>query len=322
MNAAQFADWMPVRLYWEGDHPMVDWCYLGASRFTEPFFADTIEKRFYTPFNLLFRKQTSIDVLAELEQVAPGVPPSGFIFHMSRCGSTLVSQMLAALPQNIVISEAIPIDMALRSNFFHPEVTDEQRVKWLRGIVSALARPRAGKEKYFFCKLDCWHILELPLIERAFPGVPWIFLYRNPVEVIVSHHGQRGTQMVPGMLAPNWLGLDAPDLTAVSLDDYAARVLVRLCEAALQFRDASSLFVNYRQLPDAVWSRIAEHFRIEFSPADIERMREVAQFHAKSPWERFGEDTTTKNRAAADWMRELAAQYLDPLYAKLESHVS
>ena len=40
--------------------------------------------------------------------------PSGFIFHMSRCGSTVISQMLAALAEHVVVSEAGPIDALAR----------------------------------------------------------------------------------------------------------------------------------------------------------------------------------------------------------------
>ena len=36
------------------------------------------------------------------------VKPSGFVFHESRVGSTLVANMLAAVPTNIVYSESAP----------------------------------------------------------------------------------------------------------------------------------------------------------------------------------------------------------------------
>jgi hypothetical protein len=36
--------------------------------------------------------------------------PDGFVFHMSRCGSTLVAQMLAVVPDHVVVSEAEPLD--------------------------------------------------------------------------------------------------------------------------------------------------------------------------------------------------------------------
>src|ERR687886_1815554 len=87
---------------------------------------------------------------------------------------TLVSQMLAALPQNIVISEASPIDAVLRSKYRDPAISDAQRVEWLRGIVSAYGRPRDSREKCFFIKLDSWHTMFMNLIQRAFPDVPWI----------------------------------------------------------------------------------------------------------------------------------------------------
>ena len=52
------------------------------------------------------QQRTSIEALSELP---PGVPIAGFIFHMSRCGSTLLSQALAAFESNIVVSEAAPL---------------------------------------------------------------------------------------------------------------------------------------------------------------------------------------------------------------------
>jgi len=98
MNAAHLAGWVPVQVNWQREGPVVDWCYLGARRFTEPFFEQTIHDCMRQPFNLLFRHQTSIEMLAELREIKPGLEPSGFIFHMWPSGSTLISQMLAALP--------------------------------------------------------------------------------------------------------------------------------------------------------------------------------------------------------------------------------
>ncbi len=129
---------------------------------------------------------------------------------MSRCGSTLLSQMLAALPEHVVLSEAGPLDTVLQLHFREPSVTDEERIGLLRAMMSALGQPRTGRERRLFVKLDSWHTLHLPLIRRAFPGVPWIFLFRNPVEVLVSHRRLRGGQALPGVLPPELFGLRAP----------------------------------------------------------------------------------------------------------------
>jgi hypothetical protein len=37
------------------------------------------------------------------------IPPTGFVFHESRCGSTLVANILGADPQNLVFAESQPV---------------------------------------------------------------------------------------------------------------------------------------------------------------------------------------------------------------------
>src|SRR5688572_22366488 len=102
-DAAQLEGWVPARFFWREGKPMVDWCYLGSQRFETGFFEQTIGKCMTRPFNLLFRQQTPIEVLEEWHEIRPGLKPTGLVFHMSRCGSTLVSQMLTAIPTNVVI---------------------------------------------------------------------------------------------------------------------------------------------------------------------------------------------------------------------------
>ncbi len=316
---SSLSGWMPIRIYWQGRQPMVDWCYLGVERFTDPFFDQTVERSLRKPFSLLFRQQTSIDMLTEWADAQPGVRPAGFIFHMSRCGSTLVSQMLAALPQNIVISEASPVDSILRANWRDAHITDEMRIAWLRGLVGAYARQRDGREEELYIKFDSWHTLCLDLVRRAFPDVPWIFLYRNPVEVMASHRRMTGAQMVPGNLPPDFLGLDPSALAGTTLQEYCATVLQRIGEAALAHLDGAARIYNYSQLPEVVWSEMLGHFRAQYTAAEIARMHEVTRFDAKNPSLPFTDDAAAKNREATAEMLELAEERLMPIYEKLES---
>ena len=101
--------------------------------------------------------------------------PAGFIFHMSRCGSTLVAQMLAALPENRVLSEPTAINAVIRAALLDARIPRATLVDWLRTVVGLLGCPLEGESRYFV-KLDCWHVLALPLIVEAFPETPWIFL--------------------------------------------------------------------------------------------------------------------------------------------------
>ena len=319
MDLTQLATCVPIRIYWQDSRPMVDWCYRGTQRFHEPFFDETIESCLRHPFNLLFRHQTPIDVLSDLQDSRPGLHPNGFIFHMSRCGSTLIAQMLAALPQNIVISEADPIDTVLRANRRDRRVTDEQRVLWLQGLISALGRPSNPEERHLFIKFDSWSVLDLPLLRRAFPSTPWLFVYRDPVEVLVSHARQRGKQMIPGILEPALLGLEPGEINPALLDEYCAKVLGRFCQAAVQYHGSDARAIHYRELPEAVWSSLAQFFGICYTAEEVERMRAVTRYHAKQPRTIFAEDSAGKQQLATAEIRALAEQFVRPWYDQLEA---
>ncbi len=320
VNAHQLTGWIPIRIYWKERRPLVDWCWVGTRRFTEPFFDHTIEGCLRLPFANLCRPQTPIDMLRERHAIDPGLQPRGFIFHLSRCGSTLVSQMFAALPQNVVISEAGSIDMVLRAKFREPSLTDEERADWLRWMVSALAQRRTGDEERLFIKFDSWSVLDFPLISRAFPGVPWIFLYRNPIEVLVSQLAHRGAHMVPGGIEPELFGMRLDEVFKMQPEEYCARVLARLCEAALQHHQSGAgMMVNYEQLPDAVWTRVADFFGAEVSDADLQAFRRVAKLDAKNPALGFESDSQAKQKKASEAARVASARWLAPLYEQLEA---
>ena len=319
-TAAQMDGWIPIRLYWRDARPFLDWSYLGEAGFTEPFFSETVERTFYRLFNRLFRHQTPIEFLEEIETTLSSVPPTGFIFHMSRCGSTLISQMLSALPENIVISEAGPLDSIIRAHFHHSGVTDEERIKWLRLIVNVLGRKRAERQKHLFIKFDCWNTLELPLIKRAFPHVPWIFVYRDPVEVIVSHRQRRGAQMVPGVLEPELFGMSADVAAQLSMEEYCVRVLHAICDAALLYcREHDGMLVNYTELPQVVFSSITRFFGVDESEEDRASMSRAARFDAKNPVVQFESDAERKQREASERVRELSDKWLGRVYEQLES---
>jgi hypothetical protein len=306
-------DWMPMRFYFRESLPFVDWCYMADQRFTHPFFSDTIRQRTALPFNVLFRHQTPIEFLGELSEKNETIAPTGFIFHMSRCGSTLVAQMFAALAANIVISEAPPIDAIIGS-------TDVERGTWLRWMLGALARKRTGREKNLFVKFDSWNTIELDFIRRVFPDVPWIFLYRNPIEVIVSHMRQRGSQMVPGAMEAILPGVSFSEALQMPPEEYCAKILARFCAAALDHaNDANALLVNYDQLPGAVTDIIASHFGVSFTPDELDQINETGRFDAKTPQMFFESDAARKRTDASDAVRQAAANWLDPLYGELEN---
>lgn len=311
--------WVPIRVNWLDGQPWLDWIHLGGERFVEPFFDQTIRRCLNKPFNLVFQHQTPIAALEEWHLDSRAPDPTGFIFHMSRCGSTLVAQMLATQKRNIVLSEAPPINAVIDTKYRAVDASEEQRLLWLQWLIGAMAYPRNAAEQHVFIKFDCWHALDLPLIRRAFPRVPWIFLYREPVEVLISQLKQRGSYLVPGIVSPSRFGIDPSAAACMPAEEYCARALAAICEAGLHHsRQYDGLLVNYSELPAAVASTILEQFRVVCTSAELAAMAEVATYDAKTPSLYYTPDSAAKRQAVTDTARTAAETWLGQIYHELE----
>jgi hypothetical protein len=311
--------WLPIRVSAHGGALYVHWAYFGVQRLRQPFFQGEVQDCAWQPPNRLFRYVTPIEELAAWLNARPHLQPSGFIFHMSRCGSTLVSQMLAALPSNLVVSEASPIDTVVQASQWWPDLDAQRHAAWLNAIVGAFGQQRRGDERRYFVKLDCWHTLALPLFRRAFPAVPWVFLYRDPVEVLASQMNQPGTQMLPSGIGPNLYGIER-SYGPGAAEDYYARVLAKVCEPVLRhYGEGGGLLVNYRELPQALFAAILPHFGVTGDAADRAAMTEATRYDAKSPGMAFTPDSDAKQRGASAATRAAAERWLRDPYSRLEA---
>jgi len=317
MAIPKLGGWVPLRVYQDREPFMIDWCYLGDRRFVEPFYDQTIGACLEHPFNLLFRQQTTAAVLVERNRQDPGLKPSGFIFHMSRSGSTLIARMLAALPQNIVISEASPINSILKLRFTSGQISEQQNVEWLQAMVGAMGQPRSGSEQHFFIKFEAWHVLMLHMIRKAFPNVPWIFTYRDPIDVLVSQMDHLG-QIVPSALHYSLFGEDANSVVSMPPEEYSAIVLAAICNAALSNHQDGGMLINYSQLPDAVCSSISDFFGVHWTDEEMAAMMNITGRHSKTPDQTFRNDSQKKREKATDEVRQAAERWLDPMYELLE----
>ena len=307
--------WTPYRAVWQQGRMMIDWLHLDQQRLTEPFFENSVVSAYSHPFNQAFQRRTPVEALVDLPA---GIRPSGFIFHWSRCGSTLCSQALAALPENIVISEGAPLNGILRAQYFGP-ATAQQRRTWLAGLVNAYGQPRFVQERRLFIKFMSSHILDLPLIAEAFPEVPWIFVYRDPLEIVVSHLVQPSSEFVKGMIHAGDLGLSAETADTQNEESYIAHCLAAIGKAALRYhRPGFSRLLNFTQLPAALTTELPQMFGLRLAEAELQQMRAVSGRHAKYPKRAYADDRKTKQDAASPELREVVARLAGPVYAALE----
>lgn len=294
----------------------VHWGYMGRERFVEPFSEDTLQKLAGRPFNQLLRQRTGLEVLPERADSHPGLPLRGLVFHMSRCGSTLIAQALAALRDTVVLSEPAAFDTLLQWLIASPSFDPGRSSALLRGLLSALGQPRRPEDRRLFVKTDCWHIRHIDRILSAFPGVPWVFLYRDPREVLVSQARMPGIFVVPGALISH--GLHPPARLMNQPLEHGAWVLGQvLRDAASAFRhQPGGLLVNYSELPAALETRLAGHFGLALEAAEISVLRAAGARDAKNPHQDFRPASAEKHVGAG--IREAAARWLDAPYAELE----
>ena len=309
--------WLPARSVPTGGKPAFDWAWFGSDPLDAPFYEDSVRRFASRPFSQMFRTRTGLDALVKGSESKRAGVPSGFLYHMSRCGSTLVAQMLAANPLHIVLSEPEPLDAVLR---WAAESTapNEEKVNALRAVAAALGRNRTGEIGRLFIKLDSWHALLLPLLRSAFPDTPWVFLYRDPVEVLVSQIRRRGTHTVAGLLPKSII--DIPGAETLPDDRYAALALAEVCQAVIaNWQLGGGVVVNYSELPHAVFDRIVPHFRLTPSPADRAGMEVAATRDAKAPERRFVPDVALKRREASTALEAVAREALSPVCDRLSA---
>ena len=228
--------------------------------------------------------------------------------------------MLATIPGMVVASEPEPFDAVLQFAQANEQIPIDTRLALLRAMAAMLGRDRFGDRRGFVIKTDSWHALALPLLRAAFPDSPWLYLFRDPTEVMVSQIRARGSQTVPGVLASTIF--DIPDPLALPETDYIAQVLARVNQAAIDHAGLSGgLYIPYDDLPGAVEARVLPHFMIDADEQALQEMRNKARWDAKAPSFAFAADGDDKRAHASEEVRSAVARYLQKPHEELTALV-
>jgi hypothetical protein len=307
--------WLPTRSVPTNGAPAFDWLWFGDRRLSQPFFEDEVRRAAALPFNWLFRIRTSMDTVVAGAGSEPEIPLRGLIFHMSRCGSTLLAQMLAAVPGHAVSSEPEPLDGVIQWARLG-QVDQETAVTAIRAIVTALGRDRGTGAARHFIKLEAWQAFSLPLFRAAFPAVNWVHLYRNSVEVMVSTMQQPGVHTAPGMLPEHIVGFPVDGI--MSLEDFAARVLAGIGEAIIKHQDlGGGMVVAYPDIAKAATGQIADHLSLSLDIQSVAMMNSAAAQDSKDPQQGFSSDVARKHAAATGPMQSAVARWMQPVEQRL-----
>jgi len=320
MNADQSTDlkgWLPVDAVVVDGRPGLCWMEMSGVSLMEPFFQQTVER---ARRENRAERFTEFDVLLQLEKELDSVEPTGFIFHSSRCGSTLVANACRAVSNSIVLSEANAIDKLIARFITDADnpVKESLYSILLRGVVHALAQRRAGNEQNLFIKFACCSFAQLTRIKRIWPNVPWLFLYRDPVETIVSN-----MRDVPPWLVDNDRRILASiigDAGEMGLEELCARTIGSLYTTAYNLADGNSMLLNYNQLSVPVIASVLNFFKIDLSSEELEAIARTTQTYSKeaSGTRAFVADIDSKQKLASDLVREMSERWAAEPYRLLE----
>jgi hypothetical protein len=317
--------WCPVDAVIAENRPAIEWMDLQGVEFKEPFFEQTLDS--VDSERKRDRVVTELDSLLQFDKICDGLSPSGFIFHSSRCGSTLVANACRALTNSLVIAEAPVIDKLLTRFFTDAPAGSTKELLYLvllRAAVGALGQRFSGKERHYFVKLACTSTLQMQRIRSIWPAVPFVFVYRNPIEIIVSN-----VESVPEWMradvnpatAAAIVGVDEEEVTKLSAEEYCARSLGSFFTAVDANFDARINLLNYEQLSCESLVEVVRFFGIEPSDHEVSAIEKVCRLYSKdlTCTELFEDDSTKKRSAASEVVCRVAERWSRSSYDRLNA---
>jgi len=278
------------------------------------------------------------------------VEPTAVVFHQSRCGSTLIANMLAAFrPKHTrVYSESPPPLEAIIACSGHSRCDDGAQDALIQDVFYMMGRiTRKERPQHVFYKIQSISSLEIHAFTRAMPDTPWVYSYRDPTEILMSHfknyqHGNPLSSSYRNNCSRNFgkkdqhpvlvdlveqHGMKVEDL---DLEQYCAAHLASLGESAVREHDSNEhmktphWFVNHNELPRKIWEKVLGTVITDTKMTDemIQRIQQMAHSYSKSRGDPskqdWHEDSTMKQGRAPESIKIAAQTFMNPVYNKME----
>jgi len=296
----ELSNWIPYKLIEKNSQVYFEWIYLSDLKFAEPFFDETISKCKSHSYNSKpFKVMTTAENLIDWAKDLFYVELKSLIFHVSRCGSTMLSQSLATSSENIMISEAPIIDEILRNN----NLALNQKAALLKAVIAFLGQKRFSNQRHLIIKLDAWHIFNADFLRSVFSNIPFALLYRNPVEVLKSHQKLTGMHMVPNLLPFTIFGISAEEINEISFHQYRALVLEKYFQGFLEFykTDNNIIKLNYNEGMKNVVQKFISFINIYYVDNELDKMYGRLEKHSKNESNVFKGDSFEEESLQVDF---------------------
>lgn len=311
--------WVPWDLVPTDGAPMVRWARVDQRVFSKPFFEDDIRLA-----GGVFQREgrtrlTSLDTLDDWSDRSAELPIQGLVFHTSRCGSTLLMQLLHASGKVAIVAEPPVLDQVLRLTMPQSNWTAQpaQVRRWCQGALNALTQRRGQNSlNCTVVKLDAWLIGAIDELAALVPAAWRIFLFREPAAILSSHRHIRGMFMVPYLLPWQSLGTEGPCLDPANLDRWAAQILLATFQRGKSAVESAAVWpLAYQEVLKATQDTILPASGITVTDEIRARLEACAARNAKRPRELF----TAPMESALDTFRldKELSESLESVYSSL-----
>lgn len=299
-------NWLPYR--YQPKRQLVNWL-IPDGHATEPFQDEYISRCCQRLVNQIIQPRSSLESALQQANKIEDVQPAGFIFHLSRCGSTLVSGCFSELDSTCVFSESPLLTEVLLDDQL---AQHEQQIS-LRAFINMQAAAFPLRPQIII-KWNAWDIFHWELIRGLYPQVPVIFLVRDPVEILASHQKSAGRHMagdkslaaVDPVFVPSGRG---------DLVQFRGQVLGALlqCMGAIRQRDVIYC-LDYQSINEKSLMELLGYLAISITREEQQLIVHRLGFHSKTPGVSFVSDTSIKQSSFAEVDKTRIQQWLQPLY--------
>ena len=296
--------WLPYR--YQPKRQLINWL-IPIGHATEPFQDEYISRCRQHLINQIIQPCTSLEFVLQKTENSIDIEPTGFIFHLSRCGSTLISGCLSELVSTCVFSESPLLTELLLDN----NLSLAQQKLLIRAFNNLQAAAFPNRPKLII-KWNAWDIFRWEMIHELYPNVPAILLVRDPVEILASHQRSAGRHMAGDISLADIHPVFARTNVEETLLARRSRVLGALLNEMKSVKPSSAILrLDYKNLDVMTIGKICQHFGLQ---ADPEKFTQRLKFHSKTPQVTFSNDVQVKQAIFSHIEKTSIQKSLSPLY--------
>ena len=262
---------------------------LPEAAFDTPFLHQGI-KRYQTNHNKKNTLLISLDELLKTYDEKEHIKPTGFIFHLTRCGSTLITQVLAQMPNTRNLNEPMILGQVI-SKWLKGMLSKEQTLSLIKIIVDSFITSSDQQPSFYFIKLATWQKHIFQFVSQLYPNTPIIFLVRDPLEILASQNKalSNGIQnrFLDIELTSRRMNLSVAEIQRISVEEFFAIKMRNLIQTVIDHFSKNILVIDHKDFPNIIFEQILPHFNLFPSSLILEKMKERTLFNSKKANQKF-----------------------------------